>query len=138
MVRLANVEHLADLVVQAVGHRDHALNLCIDLCRPEGRILNFGLTEERIDGVHWLELQRRNVTVHATIGPDFERDFPLAMRWISEGRIDVAPIITHRFDLSNIQEAFETFRERRDGALKVLVDFPPDSAASTIVDGSLT
>jgi threonine dehydrogenase-like Zn-dependent dehydrogenase len=115
---------LADLVIEVVGHRAHALNLCIDLCRLGGRILNFGLTEGRVEGIRWLDLHKKNITIHNSIGPDFERDFPLAMRWIGEGRIDVAPIITHRFDLANIQEAFETFRERRDGALKVLITFP--------------
>jgi threonine dehydrogenase-like Zn-dependent dehydrogenase len=46
------------------------------------------------------------------------------MRWIGEGRIDVSQIITHRFPLDKIQEAFELFRDRRDGVLKCLIDFP--------------
>ena len=66
----------------------------------------------------------KNISVQTSINPDFNRDFPLAMRWIAEQRIDVSPIITHRFDLAEIQTAFETFHQRRDGALKVLVDFP--------------
>ena len=43
---------------------------------------------------------------------------------IGEGRIDVSKIITHRYPLDQIQQAFETFRDRTDGALKVLVEFP--------------
>ena len=50
--------------------------------------------------------------------------FPLAMRWISEGRIDLSPLVTHRFELRDIQKAFETFRDKTDGALKVVVRFP--------------
>ena len=46
------------------------------------------------------------------------------MRWIGEGRLNVKPLITHRYPLSEIQEAFEVFLEKRDGALKVLVEFP--------------
>ena len=56
--------------------------------------------------------------------PDFEIDFPLAMRWIAEGRVDVAPIITHHMKLADIQEAFDVFSQRQDGALKVFLDFP--------------
>jgi threonine dehydrogenase-like Zn-dependent dehydrogenase len=115
---------MADLVVEAVGHRSLSINLCIDLCAQRGRILSFGISEANVDGIQWKAMLWKNVTLHASINPEFSRDFPLAMRWIAEGRVDVTPIITHRFALSEIQAAFDTFRERRDGALKVLVEFP--------------
>lgn len=115
---------MADLVIEAVGHRDQALNLCIDLCRPQGHILFFGVPRERIDGVAWRKLFLKNACIHTSVNPDFRRDFPLAMRWIAERRLDVSPIITHRFPLAEIQTAFDTFRQRRDGALKVFIDFP--------------
>lgn len=69
------------------------------------------------------------MTVHTSVNPDFRRDFPPAMQWIGEGLIDVKPLMTHRFPLSEIQTAFETFRDRKDGALKVLVEFPSRSSA---------
>lgn len=115
---------MADLVVEAVGHDDQVFNLCTDLCRSEGRILFFGVPPERIDGLLWRKLFWKNIEVTTSVGPDFGIDFPLAMQWIAEGRIDVTPIITHRFPLSAIQEAFETFVDRREGALKVFIEFP--------------
>jgi threonine dehydrogenase-like Zn-dependent dehydrogenase len=115
---------MADVVVEAVGHRDQALDLCVSLARKGGRILYFGVPDETIPEVRWRDLFLKNLTVHTSVHPDFTRDFPLAMRWIAEGRIDVAPLITHRFPLARIQEAFATFRDKRDGALKVLLRFP--------------
>ena len=125
---IATVSHLtggamADLVIEAVGHRDVAINLCIDLCCRGGRILQFGVPGNRTDAVRWHTLLSKNITVHTSVGPSFDRDFPLAMRWISEQRVDVSPIITHRYPLAELQLAFDTFRERRDGALKVIIDF---------------
>lgn len=114
--------HLPDVVIECVGHADQQLNLCIDLCRKGGQLLCFGVPPKF--GLRWRDLFFKNVTVHTSVGPDFGRDFPLAMQWISEGRIDVSPIITHRFPLSQLQQAFELFRDRRDGAIKVIVDFP--------------
>ena len=115
---------LADLVVEAVGHREQALNLCVHLCRKEGRLLSFGVPTRTIDGLHWSELFWKNIIVHTSVGPDFEQDFPLAMRWINEGRINVRPLITHRFPVEQIQAAFDLFHSRKDGVLKVLIDFP--------------
>jgi threonine dehydrogenase-like Zn-dependent dehydrogenase len=46
------------------------------------------------------------------------------MQWIGEGRVDVKPLVTHTFPLSEIQTAFEIFSDRKDGACKVLIRFP--------------
>jgi threonine dehydrogenase-like Zn-dependent dehydrogenase len=115
---------LADIVIEVVGHEHQQMNLCIDLCRHDGKILSFGVPPETIDGIKWRQLFFKNITVYTSVNPDFRRDFPLAMRWIGEGRIDVSQIITHRYPLEKIQDAFELFRDRRDGVLKCLIDFP--------------
>jgi len=113
-----------DIVIEAVGHKDHTMNLCIELSRLGGEILFFGVPPLRIHDIAWYEAFRKNLTIYTSVNPDFERDFPLAMRWIGEGRINVASLITHRFKLAEIQKAFEVFRDREEGALKVNVDFP--------------
>jgi len=117
---------MVDVVIEAVGHADQAINLCISLVRPGGRMLYFGVPPETIDGVRWQELFLKNLTVHTSVNPDFARDFPLAMSWIGEGRVDVTGLATHRFPISEIQQAFELFNSRGDGCLKVLLDYPRD------------
>lgn len=115
---------MADLVVEAVGHREQVLNHCVDLCRPFGTILFFGVPPKTIDGIRMLDIFSKNLQIVTSVGPDFTKDFPLAMRWIAEGRLDVNPIITHRFPVAEIQQAFDTYFHRRDGAIKVFLDFP--------------
>jgi len=115
---------MGDLVIEAVGHRNQALDLCTQLCRRKGQILFFGVPQETIQQIHWLDLFRKNITLHTSVEPDFSRDFPLAMQWIAEGRIDLRPLITHRYALHEIQRAFEAFCNKEDDALKVLIDFP--------------
>lgn len=119
---------LPDLVIEAVGHAHQAINLCIDLVRRHGRILLFGVPPATVDGVRWRDLFVKNVTLHTSVNPDFELDFPLAMQWIAQRRIDVSRLVTHRYYLEDLQTAFETFRDHRDGALKVLIDFARDPA----------
>ena len=69
---------MADVVIEAVGHKDFALNLCIKLCGYGGRILTFGVPHETVDGLRWYDLMLKNLTVHGSINPDFRVDFPLA------------------------------------------------------------
>ena len=42
---------------------------------------------------------------------------------ISQGKIDTTPLITHRFPLSRIEEAYDVFENCRDGVIKVAI-FP--------------
>ena len=43
------------------------------------------------------------------------------LRLISEGRIDTTPLITHRYPLNEIEEAYRTFENRLDGVIKVAI-----------------
>ena len=115
---------LPEIVVEAVGHKAHAMNAAIQLTRPFGQILFFGVPPESIDGILFKNAMLKNLTISTSLHPDFERTFPLAMQWIAEGRVNLAPLITHRFPLQQIQQAFDTFRDRKDGAQKVIVEFP--------------
>jgi threonine dehydrogenase-like Zn-dependent dehydrogenase len=115
---------MADIVIEAVGHADQALNLALSLVKRFGRLLYFGVPPETIDGVAIRNAFANNVTIHTTVNPDFDRDFPLAMRWLAEGRMDLSPLVTHTYPLREIQTAFETFRDRKDGAQKVVIEFP--------------
>lgn len=40
---------------------------------------------------------------------------------LQNGRIDLHPLMTHRFPLKDFKEALDTFEQRRDGAIKVAV-----------------
>ena len=117
---------MADLVVVAVNHIDDAgavYNDAVNLCREHGRILLFGLPQSQPE-FDWYHFFRKNISLITSVGPEFELDFPLAMQWIAQGRIDVSPLITHHFPLAEIQSAFDTFCGRQEAALKVFVEFP--------------
>lgn len=40
---------------------------------------------------------------------------------VESGRFDPLPLITHRFALDDIVEAYDLFSNRRDGVLKVAI-----------------
>ena len=43
------------------------------------------------------------------------------LRLIAEGKLDTTPLITHRFPLSRIEEAYCLFENRADGVIKVAI-----------------
>ena len=53
---------------------------------------------------------------------DGRRDFALAIDLLASGRVDPSPLVTHRFPLAEIQQAFETAGDKSTGAVKVLVE----------------
>ncbi len=115
---------LPEVVIEAVGHKAQAFNDAVRLVRPHGEILYFGVPPMPADGLQLKDAMLKNVTIKTSLHPDFETTFPLAMQWLAEGRVDLSPLLTHRFPLNQIQQAFDLFRDRKDGAIKVLVEFP--------------
>ena len=43
------------------------------------------------------------------------------MELVRHGRLDLEPLITHRFALDQIEEAYELFGNQRDGVVKVAI-----------------
>ena len=40
---------------------------------------------------------------------------------VASGRADLRPLVTHRFTLDQIEEAYDLFGHQRDGVLKVAI-----------------
>lgn len=43
------------------------------------------------------------------------------LRLIEHGKIDTTPLITHRFPLDRIEEAYRIFENKEDGVIKIAV-----------------
>ena len=112
----------ADLVVEAVGEPETLIG-CIDLIRRGGTILAFGVPHRAQYELPFGKFFRKEGHLVASVGPNVPVDFPIAVDMIAQGRLDVKPLITHRFPFAQAQEAFDMFAERRDGAIKVLLEF---------------
>ncbi len=56
-----------------------------------------------------------------TVGHEMVGVVEEVLRMIEEGRIDTTPLITHRFPLSEIEEAYRIFENKLDGVIKVAI-----------------
>jgi threonine dehydrogenase-like Zn-dependent dehydrogenase len=122
---------MADLVVEAVGHEEQAFDLSVALCRARGRMLYFGVPPDRPIAVALEPAFRKSLTIHTSVPDDLRPFVKIAMRAIRLGRIDPRRLVTHRFAFDDIQPAFETYRDRREGALKVILSFEEFSGFET-------
>ncbi len=113
-----------DLVIEAVGHQKATINTAIHLVKNGGTILAYGVPDEDVYPIRYGELFRKNVRLITTVtATDMPRDFELAVQYIKNGRVNVRPFVTHEFPFNRLQEAFELFRERRDGVIKVMINY---------------
>ena len=56
-----------------------------------------------------------------TLCPGGKERMRRLMAVVASGRVDVSPLVTHRFRLDDIEAAYELFANQRDGVMKVAI-----------------
>lgn len=108
----------ADVILDCAGVPD-TFRWSIPALRKGGRMAAVGIPVEAV-ALEFQELvlyEKELVGVRATAG-EMRHVLPL----VADGRIRAADLITHRFPLDRFDDALATFNERRDGAMKVIVE----------------
>jgi L-iditol 2-dehydrogenase len=105
----------ADLVIEAAGH-DASLGVVFDLVREEGRVAMVGINIGRSIASHLGNIQMRNLTVRGCIGSPGV--WPSAIRFLERTKLDLSPIQTHDFPLTEGVAAFELGKQA-DKCIKV-------------------
>lgn len=108
----------ADAVIEAVGV-PATFELCQDLVAPGGVIANIGVHGCKAD-LHLEKLWDRNISITTRL-VDTACTGTL-LRAVTAKTLDPAPLITHRYTLDRILDAYKTFANAAEtGALKVLI-----------------
>lgn len=125
---LARTDDLgADVAIEAVGV-PASFELCAALIRPGGRIANVGVHGSPVS-LHLEELWNKDITI--TTGLVDTSSTPLLLELTQSGQLAMPELITHRFGLDEIDEAYDVFSRPADtGALKVAM-FGKNSHSTT-------
>ena len=107
----------ADVVLEVAGGED-TFRLAWQCARPNA-IVTIVAMYDRPQVLPLPDMYGKNLTFK-TGGVD-GCDCDEILRLIAEGRIDTTPLITHRFPLARIEEAYHLFEHRLDGVIKVAV-----------------
>ncbi len=115
--------NMADVVVEVTG-KQRPLDLGAELTRVRGRLVVAGYHQ---DGLRTVNMQLWNwrgidvINAHERDPRIYKSGMEEGVRLLAEGGLDLAPLITHTFPLSDINRAFATAEERPEGFLKSVV-----------------
>ena len=110
-----------DVAIEALGTQptfEHALR-CL---RPGGTLSSLGVYSGKLELPY--ESFAAGLGDHrivTTLCPGGKERMRRLMALVQGGRLDLTPLLTHRFPLDRIADAYELFAARRDGVLKVAI-----------------
>ena len=108
-----------DTAIEAVGI-PATFTLCEDIVAAGGTIANVGVHGCKVD-LHLERLWSHNVTITTRLVDTVS--IPMLLKTVQSGRIDAGQLITHRFTLADIEQAYDTFSRAADTrALKVIIE----------------
>ncbi len=108
----------ADAVLEVAG-ADDTFRLAWECARPNA-VVTVAALYDRPQTLPLPDMYGKNLTFR-TGGVD-GCDCAEILRLIGQGKIDTMPLITHRFPLSRIGEAYRLFESRQDGVIKVAIE----------------
>ncbi|MGW3399857.1 alcohol dehydrogenase, partial [Streptomyces hydrogenans] len=99
------------------------------MVRPGGRVANIGV-HGKPAVLHLEDLWIKDVTL--TTGLVDTSSTPMLLRMMDAGRLPTAELVTHRFELGQMEEAYDVFgRAAETGAIKVALGGPQHTAVDT-------
>jgi alcohol dehydrogenase len=108
-----------DTAIEAVGI-PATFELCEKIIAPGGTIANIGVHGTKVD-LHLENLWDRNITITTRLVDTAST--PTLLKILASHKIDPKLLITHRFKLDKILDAYETFGHAADTkALKVIIE----------------
>lgn len=112
--------HGADMVLECAGTAQSAAD-AVEYTKKSGRIAFIGVhAKSPIVPLNARKITLGNITI-AGVRAEGQRSVPRALTVLSHNNIDISPLVTHTFPLSEIHQAFETAEKRLENAIKVVV-----------------
>jgi alcohol dehydrogenase len=107
-----------DVAIEAVGIGT-TFDICQAIIAPGGHIANVGVHAKPVE-LHLEKLWGTNITLTTRLVD--AGTTPMLLKMVQSGRIDSKKLVSHRFDLAEILQAYDTFANAaKECALKVVI-----------------
>jgi alcohol dehydrogenase len=120
-----------DVAIEALG-RQETFEAALRALRPGGTLSSLGVYSGKLvaqyEAIHAGLGDQRIVT---TLCPGGKERMRRLMAMVERDRVDLTPLITHRFTLADLPDAYDLFSHQQDGVMKVAI-FPQVSAAAAL------
>ena len=118
-----DIEGLYDLVVECAG-TESAVNHAVELCRPHGKLLMLGTYWQGLSFPQLAAMMKEITIVNSYMyaASNTGRDYDIAAALLSRNPDIASELITHRFPLEEATEAFSVARDRKAGAIKIVLE----------------
>ena len=110
-----------DVAIEALGTQA-TFEWALRVLRPGGTLSSLGVysADLRIP-VDAYAAGLGDYRIVSTLCPGGKERMRRLMEVVASGRVDVSPLVTHRFRLDDIEAAYDLFANQRDGVMKVAI-----------------
>src|SRR5918994_143617 len=111
----------ADVAIEALGLQE-TFESALRSIRPGGTLSSLGVYSGKLQVPYEaFAAGLGDHTIVTTLCPGGKERMERLMAMVDAGRFDPLPLITHRFALDEIEEAYRVFSNRLDGVLKIAI-----------------
>lgn len=110
-----------DVAIEALGKQE-TFNWCLEATRPGGVVSSLGVYGGKLEiAMEPFVYGIGDKKILTTLCPGGKERMRTLMELVRHGKLDVSKLITHRFGLDQIEEAYDLFGNQRDGVVKVAI-----------------
>jgi 2-desacetyl-2-hydroxyethyl bacteriochlorophyllide A dehydrogenase len=109
----------ADVVIETSGFPASS-KLVLDCVRKEGKVAHIGWAND-LPPLPVIPIMAKTLTVYGVGGNGGRGQYERSLELVRSGRLDLAPMVTHRFSLDDVATAFSVAAGKTEGVIKVVL-----------------
>jgi threonine dehydrogenase-like Zn-dependent dehydrogenase len=109
------------VAIEALGTQQ-TFESCLRVLKPGGVLSSLGVYSGKLElPLDAFAAGLGDHRIVTTLCPGGKERMRRLLSVVASGRADLRPLVTHRFTLDRIEEAYDLFGNQRDGVLKVAI-----------------